>query len=113
VISPVLVAHEQNIVATLTGVDILIELVGVLTRRKDDVSSCDKKKLARLARIRNKETSCPFNSNRWGSLSRNRETEGSGEKHESICSRIKSGSRFVEFRSLHDSGLPDFNMDVI
>jgi len=36
---------------TLTGVDILIELTGVLTRRKDDVLSCDKKELARLTRI--------------------------------------------------------------
>ena len=40
------VAKQQDVPAALTGVAVLVELVGVLVRVEDDVSGCDEVDIA-------------------------------------------------------------------
>jgi len=42
------ITKEQHIPVALAGVAVLVELIGILTRVEDDMSSCDKIDLARV-----------------------------------------------------------------
>jgi hypothetical protein len=106
-------AKQQDILAALEGVGVLVELVGVLIRVEDDVSSCDEVDLAGVVRFGEEESASSLDG--WGSFSADGETEGSGERLSDLDCGIFGGGRDVHLGTSRadDLRLANFDVDVV
>jgi len=82
------VAKQQDVPA-LTGVAVLVELVGVLVRVEGEVSGCDEVDITGFERVGDEESASSLD--RWGSFSTDGETEGSGERFSGLGGDVVGG----------------------
>jgi len=106
------VTKQQDVPAALTGVAVLVELVGFFFRVEEDVSCRDEVDIAGVERVRDEESARSLDG--WGIFGADRETEGSGERLSGEGGGIGSGDGPVHLGTSgpNDHRLANFDVDV-